>query len=1633
MMTEDNLEIEQSPADVSMLPEDETPFPGGNGKRKFPRWLRLVLLALMWIVVGIIVLPWLLYLPPVQTFVKDIAGKTVASRTGMKIEIGEFRLKFPLRISLADVNVMEAKGDTMVSAGEVVADISLLPLLGLDVRINRLQLVDGYYRMISPDSSMIMKVCARNLEIDGNSRFNIAESEIILDNAAISGGNLSLYMNVWKQRKQPQDTTSAPFLIKAGRLDLDDFTFAMSMLPTIDTLRFHTDALCLEKGVVDLRGNNITASLLKAESGSMKYIAPTPEYVASHPVPVDTLSQPSAPIRIMADSISLDSFKVLYATKGVVPALGFDAGYISLDNVGVGLRGFYNEASTVLLPLTRLCGKERCGLDIMSGHGTVRVDSTGLSLDKVRVMTPFSNLYVTAGIPFALMALKPEAPLDVNADVRLGIPDIEAFMPSLGEYTRALSRRVPLIMKFDAAGTLADVIVRRFDASIAGVMDIKAKGYARNALDYKNLIASLDIDGRVSDPTPLDGLAGNLGFGVPPLRLEGTASAAGQTYMADLRLTTSQGNVAADGRVSLTPETYVADVSVDNLNIAHFLPGYGLGCLTAAVKARGAGFNPTVPGASTDADIRLASIEYNGRVMRDITASAHLGDGLYSLSAYSPNREADLDLTAAGSIDKDFYEFDIAANIRRVDLMVLGLDSAENNGSGNITLRGTASPGRWLYDAVLDVRNLEWNFPGQNIRLPEGVTASVRAVADDVMARLESDMASLYFQSPTGLRRIVEGFTAAAAAAGRQIEDRTLLVDSISGMLPPFTLRADASGRGIVGELLRPSGMSLDTLWFALEKDSLIRGNGSVRALTSGTLRLDTINIGLSERGRMLDYAVHAGNRPGTLDEFAKVDIRGYAGYNRASLSLKQLNIKGETGYRIGMTGAIDDETVSLHFTPLKSTIAYMPWTFNADNRIVCNIKTMKIDADLTARSAESSIMMKTEPSVPGGPDIFHLNLTNIKVEDFLRMSVYAPPLTASVNSDIRVSYDGKTLNGIGSVDVRDFTYDDVKVGNFDLDISAGLDSNGDTRATAGMKVNGHSALSAFTVLRNDSTGLVPDSLSVRLTEFPLSIANPFIGADVARLAGSLNGEMRMGGTFLSPLFNGQISCDSVSVFLPMAGTSLRFDNEPLTVNESVIRFNAFDILAANENPLQINGTIDVRKFSDIGLDLQLDGKGFQLVGNDKRARSDLYGKLFLDVGATARGKVSMLDINGNVNVLGPTDISYTIPTAAAATVTQQTDEGVVKFVNFRDTTQMNKADTIVPSVNMRVNASLTITPGAQVTVNLSNNGTDKAQISPSGTLKYFQNYMGDMSLNGRLVLGQGFVRYNVPVVGEKMFEFDPASYVNWNGPLMNPALSIKATDAMKANIQQGGGNTRIVNFMISVAAGGTLSQPKVQFDLSASDDLTIQNELQSMTPDQRSQQAINLLLYGQYTGGGTKTVSGPITGNLYNFLASQVNSWAAKNIRGVDLSFGVDQYDQRQDGRQGTSMSYSYQLSKSLFNNRFKISVGGNYSTDASADENLTQNLVSDISFEYMIRQTSSYTMLVKLFRHSGYESILEGEITETGVGFVMKRKLGNLRRLFRFGNRRRRNQAADSTAVRTEALKPEQTETIGKEEKGE
>lgn len=1595
-------------------------LPGSDHGRKVPGWVRVPLKVLACIVAAVVVLPLLLYIPPVQRGAVKLACGIVQKETGMKIEIGSFSLKFPLDVVLADVKVIEATGDTMVMARKAVADVKLLPLLKLDVKLNKLQLEDGGFRMVMPDSSMIMKIRAGFLEVDSRSSMSIAKSRLILNKATLRNGDVSLYMDVWKQKYTPKDTTATPFYIEARELDVENIRFAMSMLPTIDTLSLDVKKLKVAGGVIDLAENLVKMRTAALSGGKVFYQAPTPEYVAAHPAPVvpDTVP-PSEPMTIKIDSISADKLAAVYTIKGSVPVPGFDPNYVSVTDVGVGLKDFYNCATTLRLPITRIAAKERSGLQIISGSGLFAMTEAGMLIDGIKVKTPYSDVAATLDLPFALMELKPSAAVNADVKASLGQPDIASFLPMAAEYLKFLPAGAPLNARLHAQGTLADVQVKNLDLAMPGLFSLRGSGYARNALEPAKMTARVSLDGEVVNPEPAISLAGaEMPVKVPPFTLKGELGANSGAYAADLEMHTPQGSLAAKGHMALAAESYSADVAVRDLNMKYIMPELGLGDISLALHASGAGFDPVSPKAHTEVDGIISRMVYNGRTLRDISLRAALQDSRYNLDLDSPNEVLNLSGSLTGTLAPDDYCAEGRIKIYNLDMEALGLSDTLCYGAADLYLDVTARPARWLYDADIKINSLDWHLPDAGYYLQQPLALHFVAEEDNVLCNISAKGANVDFASATGLEKLVDDFSKAIDVAMKQLDGYDLNVEELHANLPPFTLNANLAGNGLLGTLLAPSGLSIDTVAFSIANDSLIHAEGFVNRINTGTMALDTVTLNVKERGQLLDYRVHLGNRPGVFDEFAQVDLKGYAGSNRLSAYLNQRNLAGQTGYRIGFTAAFQDSTVSVNFTPLRSTIAYMPWTFNADNYVDYDFHNMRMEANLKASSRESSILLMTEPSKHGAGDDLHVNLTNIHIEDFMQMVIGAPPVTGTLDTDLRVYYNGKELIGDGGVQLHDLCYDRAKVGDFDLDLNAGVDLSGDSRIHAGLKVNGNEALGVDALLADSGAGLALDGVDVSLTSFPLAIANAFLGKDTAQLSGVINGTMSMDAKSEEPLLNGYVAFDNASVFVPMMGSSLKLGSEHITVADNVLDLNNFEIWGANKNPLRLTGGVNARHFRDITLDLNANAENFQLINNDSRSRGDLYGKLFLTLNAGVKGPLSHFDVNANVDILGTTDVTYKV-SMAQAQVAQTNNGEVVRFVNFADTAAMAKRDTVPSLIAMRIRAALNISPGTHITVNLpalngKSTANNRVALQPSGTLNYYMNFMGDMSLNGQLNLGEGMARYSLPIVGEKKFVFDPNSYVLFNGDILNPVLHISATDDMKTSIVNSSGNSSLVNFLITLNLTNTLSNPKVVFDLNTNDDLSLQNELQAMTPEQRSTQAMNLLLTGQYSGAGMKTNGNMFsTGMLYDVLANQLNSWAANNIRGVDLSFGVNQYDKSIDGQKSSAMTYSYQVSKSLFNNRFKIVVGGNYNTDASADESFAENLVSDVSFEYMLKQTNTLTMLVRLFRHVGFESILEGEVSEMGVGFAMRRRLGNLRNLFkvRWGKRKDKGNGGNGT----------------------
>lgn len=1570
------------------------------------KFFRTILWTLMSAVLIVAAVLTLLYSPWSQ----DAISKSLVAllgKSGMEMQLDNFVLKFPAGVEISGLSLKMPDGMD-IRAGELEVNVNPLGLLRGRVDVSDVILRDGGFTIGAPDSAMYLVIEGKEITLQ-DADVNIASLAISVDDGAISGARVSLTLN---QAVQPSDTAAAAestdLKINIRHMALDDFGFDMKMLPTIDSL-----GAVIPEGVISGVDINLLAQTIgiggfTGQCLDVAYIAPDSATMASVPeiipAPADTAA---APWTIRIDTIGFDNSRALYTTQGVVPQPGLDFAYIEADGLSVGVKDFYNRETVVRVPL-KVRATERCGVTI-DASGQLNINAEGIGIDTFNVVTPNGTaLDFSAYLGTGDMITDPSLPLRLDLEGGVAVADARLMFPAFAPYFLTLPSGARLTADADINGTSGDLDIRRLGLSLYGVARFEAHGRVENAFQPENIGGNLALKGALIDlnrfKTMLFDKKTAEEINLPLTTFNGAVNMNKGTVKGNLSAHTGEGRVSLDGYWNSNRELYNADLTVDRFPVNAFMPLLGVGEVSAEFNASGHGYDPFKSSTSMDADLKVTQAVYNGYNYSGIEATAKLNDGEARINLHSSNPDAEFDINASGNLTGTTYDWNLNVEGDNIDLQALNLSAKEATVETQITGTASITPSSSLIQARVKLESLSYTDEVATTTL-RNVVANLNA--NDSVTNLSVYNRDLYafLSAEVPLDTLIERFGSLGPVIDSEIKERTVNVERIQQALPPFTLDISAGTNNILIDVLAESRTTFKNLDITASNHESLSLEARMIDLFTPTMRFDTITFDLSQYGDRLAYTGHIENRPGTFDEWAHVTLDGYLADNVLGIRIDQEDIKGREGYNIGVDIALSDSTVTLSFEPTDPTIGYMPWTINEGNYIRYNFEHRHIDADLRMRSAVSSLDIYTHHEEGTGnehQEELTIALTDIRLADWIKINPFAPAIDGMLSANLSLSTEDGDINGRGGVTLADFTYGRKRVGTFGTTLNVTTTPTGMIRANADLSVDGERTMTLAGAL-NDSTAGSPLAMDLEVIRFPLSVANPFLPSDVASLSGTLNGKMDVRGKGTAPRLDGWLQFDSTAVKVAMTGTAYKFNNVTIPVKDNVVSFNNFAISGVNENPLTVNGTVDISEFSNPAVNLQLAARNMEICNSNRLAKgADIYGKGFITLNSTVKGNMNFMAVNAALTVNSGTNITYVIPDGVS-TLENQANTDIVKFVNFADTAAVMRADELTSGqLAMMVEATLTIQSGSTINVDLSSNGRDKVSVQPEGTLDFSMQPFSEPRLTGRMNIPKGFARYTPPILSEKYFTFDPSSYVAFNGDIMNPTLNVKAVDVIRANVTQAGQNSRLVNFDVTVGVTGTLDHMDVAFDLSTSDDMTVANELQAMSKEQRANQAMNMLLYGIYSGAGT-TGNGNLSNNaVYSFLASQLNNWAANTIKGVDLTFGIDQYDRTYNGATSQTTSYSYQVSKSLFNDRFKIVVGGNYSTDANAEENFSQNLIKDISFDYYLN--AAQTMYVTIFRHTGYESILEGEITRTGVGFAYKRKMASLRNLF---PRRRRKSA--------------------------
>lgn len=1574
--------------------------------RKILKYTCRVLLALVVLLFAAIAL---LYVPAVQEFARRKAAGPLSKALGMELSVGRLRLGFPLRLTIEEIRLVDA-ADTLLDCGRFAVEIDPWPLLRRRavVRTLGLERLKASYRDTA--TGFGMRIAAQRFSLE-QARADLRHETASIGRIALDSAAIRLRTGNDSQPEQPDTTAPLRWQIGLDLLSIRHTTFDME---TGDAeLSVTLDDGEVERCRVRLDSQQVNVARVRLDGGDYAYLtapkssttgnaeqtaessigtAPAEEIAATS----ETMRTPdeeseglptTEPWTVQVTSLILADNRLTYAESGHSPAKGLDPACIRLSGVALEVDSLYNRGSDIALQLRQLAFTERCGLSVERTAGRFTMDAEGIELAEFELATADSRITADLAAGAGITRMASATPLTAGIRAEIATNDVEKLYP---EALSAVLRNRMIELDLSADGSLDDLEKIGVRIASPGHLLLTVDGKARYPLDPKRLTASARFRGSLRNgdfllemlpDTALRrrvALPGRIG-------LEGSARVARETYGLTSALTADKGRIGIDGRFEARQQRYDATIRCDSFPVGSFLPADSLGRLGLLLNARGEGFDPF--DATTQGQVRMeiGQAEYRGHDFGGISVEADLAEHQFTGHIEDRDSALRIDLGMEGQLTRERQQARLSGRIGWFDLQTLGFVPKPIGGVFDLQAEASAtSTGDYTARIALDSIRIR---DGARIEAIRPTSLEFETDSAATRAGIQSGDLQLHFFSPEALDRLKAALPRTLEELERQIRMQQLDMDSLKPVLPDFALRFTAGQNNILNNFLRTKRTAFRGLEMrGANCDSLPMSVGvRVEGLTTEGLRFDTVEMSLRQEGPRMHYALQMANAPGNLDHIAAAGLYGALFRNTASMHLYQRDRSGREGLRSGIDLAWSDSLIRLTLEP-DPQFGFEPWTVNPGNYLVYRFdRRLRADLDLTRGTQRFALHSLPEESRMEG---VRLEMAGLGIGTILELLPSAPPLDGMLGADLALGMGTDTLALRGEISVGGLSYERQLFG--DVALRARYAQGAGQAADVRLALDSLEVLTAD--VSYDKRAEIPLDARIDLPGLPLQRLNVFLPEEMLRLSGVLSGKIRAAGTTAQPHLNGGVHFAGTTLRIPMIGTSFRLAEDTIRFDDSHLRFDRYALLAPNRQPLTIDGEVDLSDLSRMTADLKLQAADFQFVNVPRKERTTVYGQAYLDLNTSIRGPVDALTVRGNVALLGGTDINYVMQSSPVEVKEQS--QHLVSFVSFNEIDNREVFEELPPVRigGLDVALNVDINNDVKAAVDLSTDGSNRIDLQGGGNLSFTMNPLGDTRLAGRYLLTGGTVRYNPPIIAQKLFRIQPGGYVEWLGDPADPSFNITAVESVRANVSTDGQDSRSVTFNISINIRNTLTDLEITFGLAAPEDLTMQNQLNSLTAEQRANQAMNLLIYNTYTGPGT-TARVSTENPLNTFIQKELNQWAQNNLKGVDLSFGIDSYGQ--DDPNGQRTDYSYRLSKNLFGNRIRAVIGGKFSTDSDPSQNLKENLIDDISIEYMLDKRDN--MYIKIFRHTGYESILEGEITETGVGFVIRKRLSRLGDLFR------------------------------------
>lgn len=666
-----------------------------------------------------------------------------------------------------------------------------------------------------------------------------------------------------------------------------------------------------------------------------------------------------------------------------------------------------------------------------------------------------------------------------------------------------------------------------------------------------------------------------------------------------------------------------------------------------------------------------------------------------------------------------------------------------------------------------------------------------------------------------------------------------------------------------------------------------------------------------------------------------------------------------ESYLRINSGIHLEPGNTSIIFEPSEIKLLENYWEFDSANSIVLNprelsFNNIRLFHENQYISADGKINADTEETLE--ITINDLNL------DFLN-SFGLKNYKGTANGAITLTEYQRKEGSKGRLSIADIHIDDFLIG--DIEASAYYEE-GQINIQVDNYREGLKSIEISGTLDNLDNSL---NMTASLNETNLTIAEPFFGALVSELDGTVSGTLDIAGTLTQPEITGQGTVEEGLLRFNYLNTYYKVDGN-IIMDPNQISFRGLTLRDINENSASLNGGITHDNFNNFIIDLTAGFTNFQVLNTSLTDNELFYGTAFASGDLTVFGSLNNLEITANASSQPNTRVYIPIGSTQG-----QFQEDFIQIINVYDTIQIAGSESFEEGLalsNMVINLNLDLNPNAYVEIQIDPKTGETIQGRGRGQLNLNVDTQGNFNMFGSYEIVDALYNFSLYNIINKRFQIDPGGRISWFGDPYAGNMSIRAIYEENVSMIGLNANTNPSEFetaelkrrypvKVIMDLEGQLLSPDISFafDFSAFPEgselqttiSAFQNRIAN-DEQEKNRQVFSLIMLRRFSPEGQFSGAGIGFSNLSQLISSQLNNLIAQVDQNLEIDFDLTSLDE-------TALeTFQLRVAYTFFDGRLRVARDGGF-TDLQGNADFN-TIAGDWQAEYLLTEDGRYRMRV-------------------------------------------------------------------------